>query len=215
MPSTPALARRERAALCDLMDTVGPDAPTLCEGWTTYDLAAHLVLREDSPLAAMGIVLPPMERLADRGMDRLKARVDYPTLVDRVRQGPPRLSAFRPARFDRMANVMEYFVHHEDVRRAQPDWRPRDLDRRDQDTLWSRLVVMGRLLARTSSVGVELVRSDASAVRRVKGGEPTLVVRGLPAELALFTYGRGARADVEIDGDAEAQDAYQHGQFGL
>jgi hypothetical protein len=37
---------RERLELCDLLLELGPDAPTLCEGWTTADLAAHLVLRE-------------------------------------------------------------------------------------------------------------------------------------------------------------------------
>ena len=39
----------ERLALADLMAEVGPDAPTLCGGWTTRDLAAHLLLRERRP----------------------------------------------------------------------------------------------------------------------------------------------------------------------
>jgi uncharacterized protein (TIGR03083 family) len=39
------LAQEERNELCDLMLETGPDAPTLCEGWTTRDLAAHLVIR--------------------------------------------------------------------------------------------------------------------------------------------------------------------------
>jgi hypothetical protein len=34
---------RERQTLCDLLADLGPDAPTLCEGWTTLDLAAHLL----------------------------------------------------------------------------------------------------------------------------------------------------------------------------
>ena len=42
-------ARAERASLCDLLAEVGPDAPTLCEGWTTALLAAHLVVRERRP----------------------------------------------------------------------------------------------------------------------------------------------------------------------
>jgi uncharacterized protein (TIGR03085 family) len=209
------LSRRERAALCDLMDEVGPDAPTLCEGWTTYDLAAHLVLRESSPLAAPGIVVPALEALADRGMARLKTSVAYPDVVDRVRHGPPRLSALRPRRIERLANTVEYFIHHEDVRRARPGAEPRDLEPGDQDALWSRLVVLGRVLARGSSVGVELVRTDAPDVRRIRAGEPTLVVRGLPSELALFTYGRGAVADVELGGDPQAQATFAHRQFGL
>src|SRR5690606_24047731 len=38
-------ARAERHALADLLMAVGPDAPTLCAGWTTAHLAAHLVVR--------------------------------------------------------------------------------------------------------------------------------------------------------------------------
>ena len=47
----------ERAALCDLFVQVGPAAPTLCEGWATYDLAAHLVIRERKPLSGPGLVM--------------------------------------------------------------------------------------------------------------------------------------------------------------
>ena len=53
-----SLASRERAALCDLFAEVGPDAPTLCAGWTTRDLAAHLLVRERRPWASAGIVVP-------------------------------------------------------------------------------------------------------------------------------------------------------------
>lgn len=211
-----ALAARERAALCDLMDRVGPDAPTLCEGWSTYDLAAHLVLREGAPLAAAGAVFPPLERLTNRGMDRLKSRVAYPSLVERVRRGPPLLSPFRPGPVDRAANAVEYFVHHEDVLRAQPGPQGRrELDERDQDSLWARLAGLGKMLGRRAGAGIELVRADATGVRRISSGEPVLVVRGLPGELVLFAFGRGVAADVEIEGDAEAQAAFDHSQLGL
>ena len=36
------LAQSERQQLCDLFEEVGPDQDTLCEGWTTAHLAAHL-----------------------------------------------------------------------------------------------------------------------------------------------------------------------------
>ena len=48
------LARRERAALCDLALVLGEDAPTLCGAWTAKDLVAHLLVRERSPLAVSG-----------------------------------------------------------------------------------------------------------------------------------------------------------------
>ena len=213
--SSQPLSRRERAALCDLMDEVGPDAATLCEGWTPYDLAAHLVLREGSPLAAVGIAFPPLERVSNHGLDRLKSQVPYPELVDRVRQGPPLLSPFRPAKVDRAANAVEYFVHHEDVLRAQPGWQQRDIDPHDQDSLWARIGALGRLTARRATVGIELVRTDVADNRRIRSGEPVLVARGLPSELVLFVYGLGEHAEVEVEGDAQARKAFDHSQLGL
>ena len=43
------LAELERAALCDTLEAVGPDVPTLCDPWTTAELAAHLVIRDRRP----------------------------------------------------------------------------------------------------------------------------------------------------------------------
>ncbi|OYV23782.1 MAG: hypothetical protein B7W97_02165, partial [Mycobacterium sp. 20-66-4] len=53
-----SVAQRERAALVETMRSLGPDAATLCDGWTTRDLAAHLVIREYRPDAAPGILIP-------------------------------------------------------------------------------------------------------------------------------------------------------------
>jgi uncharacterized protein (TIGR03085 family) len=208
------LARRERAALTDLMDRVGPDAPTLCGQWTTFDLAAHLLLREASPLAAAALV-PVLDKLNDKGMEQLKAKRSYAQVVQAVRDGPPWYSPLRPARIDRSANTMEFYIHHEDVRRAGAEPQPRDLGERDQHLLWLLVRKMGRLLARKAQVGIELVRTDVADSARISGGEPTLVVRGLPSELSLFAYGRGAVADVEIGGDAEARAAYSESQLGI
>ena len=48
----------ERAQLSDLLDELGPEAPTLLAPWTTRDLAAHLVLREHDSLAGPGLSCP-------------------------------------------------------------------------------------------------------------------------------------------------------------
>lgn len=208
------LARRERAALVDLMDHVGPDAATLSGDWTTYDLAAHLVLREGSPLAA-GLVVPGLEAVTAKGMERLKSKHPFPELVQAVREGPPWYSPMRPGRVDRSANAMEFYIHHEDVRRAGADPKPRELDPHDQQVLWLLVARMGKLLARKSPVGIEMVRTDTADTARISKGEPTLVVRGLPGELALFAYGRGEVAEVEIDGDGEAQQLFANTQLGL
>ncbi|MDX5400376.1 MAG: TIGR03085 family metal-binding protein, partial [Actinomycetes bacterium] len=146
------LARTERAALCDLALELGPDAPTLSGEWTVKDLVVHLLGREGSP-AAVGIVVPPLSPLTDAASRRL-AREDLPVLVERLRKGPPVWSPFRPGPLDRVLNTLEYYVHHEDVRRAQDGWEPRDLDRRSETALWKAIRVTGRGLVRSAPVGV-------------------------------------------------------------
>lgn len=192
------LARTEREALCDLALELGPDAPTLSGEWTVKDLVVHLLVREGSP-AAVGIVVAPLARLTESASARL-ARNDLPVLVERLRQGPPLYSPFRIGAVDRMANTLEYFVHHEDIRRAQAEWEPRDLDRRVQDALWKAIRVAGKALVRSASVGVTLERTDTSERAALKEAPAAVVVRGLPAELVMFVYGRQDQASVELDG---------------
>ena len=122
-------SRDERRALCALLDETGPGAPTLCEGWTTLDLAAHLVLRERRPDAGAGMLGGPLAGYTARVQRKIAERTPYDQLVQAVREGPPRLSMFGLPGMDERANLVEYFVHHEDVRRAAPGWEPRVLAR--------------------------------------------------------------------------------------
>ncbi|WP_202638582.1 TIGR03085 family metal-binding protein [Bailinhaonella thermotolerans] len=197
-------ARAERAALCDLFEEVGPDAPTLCEGWTTYDLAAHLVLREGRLDAAPGIAVKPLAGYTASVQRGLRTRFSYAELVDQVRQGPPRLSPYRlvPG-LDAAVNTMEFFVHHEDVRRARPDWQPRVLDPGLSDLLWNRLRLGGRALLRRVPAGAVLRRPDGVAAG-VKKAEPHVVIEGEPQELLLYAFGRKDHARVDLKGDEEA-----------
>lgn len=192
------LARTERAALCDLALELGPDAPTLSGEWTVKDLVVHLLVREGSP-AAVGIVVPPLSPLTDAASRRL-AREDLPVLVERLRKGPPVWSPFRPGPLDRVLNTLEYYVHHEDVRRAQDGWEPRDLDRRSQTALWKAIRVAGRGLVRSAPVGVVIERSDTGEREVLRNKPGAVTVRGLPSEVVLFVYGRQAQARVDLDG---------------
>jgi len=202
-------ARDERLALCALLDEAGPREPTLCEGWTTLDLAAHLVLREHRPDAGAGILGGPLAGYTRRVQSKLAERTPYPRLVETIRSGPPRLSVFGLPGMDERANLAEYFVHHEDVRRAQPDWEPRELDRALADALWHGLS-MARFLLRKAPVGVELARDDrpepepggkGSRVRiTAKARTPVVTVTGTPAELTMWVFGRAAAARVRLDG---------------
>ena len=112
------LGTQERLALCDLFDELGPSVPTLIEGWTAHDLAAHLVLREHDFVAGPCLVLPgPFPRFAARRKAGLAQRKDFTWLVARIRSGPP-IGFFRIGWVRALANLNEFFVHHEDVRRA-------------------------------------------------------------------------------------------------
>ena len=195
------LDARERRELSDLFEELGPDAPTLCEGWTTTDLAAHLVVRERHPTAAGGILIPALEPRTERFMEREK-ELGYPRLVDRVRNGPP-FGPFAVPGLRTLINLQEYVVHHEDVRRAN-GLGPRT-DRPDlQDALWGLLRNGARfLLRRVHGARVRLQRPDGSAV--TSGHGPEVVVTGEPVDLVLYLFGREGAAEVEITGDPEAQ----------
>lgn len=196
------LAHADRVRLCDLMLEVGPAAPTLCEGWTTKDLAAHLVARDRRPDSVPGLVV---ERLSGWS-EKVRAgelRRDYPALVAALRAGPPAWSPLAWARLDRLGNTHEMFVHYEDVRRARPGWEPRILDAQDEDDLWR---VLGWFAGRAFSrapVGVVLRRPDGTT-HAVGRRTPVVTVTGSPGELLLFAFGRQDHAKVDLDGDPAA-----------
>jgi uncharacterized protein (TIGR03085 family) len=152
-------AQEERAALAALLDETGPDGPTLCEGWQTSDLAAHLVLRERRPDAAVGVLGGPLAGHTARVQRGYLSRYSYPELVALFRSGPPRLSPFAIPAADEAANAVEFFVHHEDVRRAVEGWTERPLDEGLTALLWKRLKGM-RLLLRSAPTGLVLARED-------------------------------------------------------
>ena len=198
-----SLAAAERNRLCDLALVVGPDAPTLSGEWTVRDLFAHLVVREAHP-ASVGIVVKPLEPLLDKAQSKI-ANQDFEALVARVRSGPPLWSPFAVPLLGSLANIAEYAVHHEDVRRAQESWEPRELSRREQDVLWRLVHTVGRGLGVQSPVGVLAERSDEpgarARVRRAPGSAGDVVVRGTPLEILLVLYGRQDHSVVEYDGD--------------
>ncbi|MEJ7833141.1 MAG: TIGR03085 family metal-binding protein [Nocardioides sp.] len=198
MGKTP-LARRERHDLCDLAIILGEDAPTLCGDWTTQDLVAHLLVRENRPLASLGIAIGPLSGLADRAMARV-CRQDFGVLVEKLRD--PGLTAYRLRPVEVIGNTLEYFVHHEDLRRAQPGWEPRELDRADTDALWSSIRLAGRLLARPGGVPLRIRRADTGATATLVRGRDAVTVTGPVSELVLFLFGRRELRNLEYDGPA-------------
>ncbi|SDU89329.1 TIGR03085 family protein [Microlunatus sagamiharensis] len=204
-------AQSERAELADLLDQVGPDAPTLCEGWDAHDLAAHLWIRETDPVGAGGIVAKPLSGLLERRMAEAKARWPYAELVDKVRNGPARFSVFAIPGVDEGANTIEYFVHHEDVRRAgSTPLEPRTLPEDVEGWLWRRLKLLARAQFRRAKVGVVLERAGVTDADgrpetiRAAAGTHIVTAVGSPSELTLLANGRTRAADVRLVGEPDA-----------
>jgi uncharacterized protein (TIGR03085 family) len=193
-----SLAQSERAALSDLFDEMGPDAPTLCGGWLTRDLAAHLVLRERRPDAVAGIVSRRFEAHTEAVQQRL-ASGPWPQLVDKVRHRSPLLVG----PLDKTFNTTEFFAHHEDVRRAAPAWEPRPYDEHLERAMWRVLRSRGRAFFRRSPVGVLLVLPDGTS-HVASDGQPSVTLTGPASELMLYAFGRKDHARIEISGDPGA-----------
>ena len=204
-------AQEERAALAALLDETGPESPTLCEGWQTRDLVAHLVLRERRPDAAAGVMGGPLAGYTARVQRQYLDRYSYAELVELFRSGPPRLSLFAIPGADEAANAVEYFVHHEDVRRAAGDWTERPLDAGLSEMLWRRLKG-ARIFLRSAPAGVVLARETPPSGDQpgkldlivAKNESPSVTVSGTPAELTLWSMGRARAAHVTLDGPDEA-----------
>lgn len=202
-----AFVANERAALSDAFAERGPAQPTLCEGWQTRDLLQHLVLRDAGPLRTMLV-----------GKATAESRVreaDWADLIAQFRDGPPVGSPFRLPGADGAANLEEFFVHHEDVRRAASGWSRRELPADVEDAIWRRLrSPIGRMSVRRTDVGVHIQRPDGehATLRAVR---PGVVVTGPPSELLIFLFGRQQAADVDLQGPADACDRLRAAKLGF
>lgn len=207
-----AWSTRERQAMAETFRSTDPDGPTLDDGWTVRHVLAHLVLRDQDPVAGIKDLAarrpPGQERELGRLVDSARTPQGYTALIDRFLVGPPRWSPLSWGGGDR-ASLVEYVVHHEDVRRGGPgDVAPRTLPAGQAEAVWRQLPVVGRLKVRTAPVGVTLEWPDHQ-VLVVKRAEPGVVLRGQPVELALYLSGRREAAEVGVLGDPEAVARFQ------
>jgi uncharacterized protein (TIGR03085 family) len=199
----------------------------LSGAWTAAQLAAHLVLRERSATELLGrLPNKRAQQIAQREIDRLVAAEPYEQLVAAVESGP----SWRDARLPvptaliwslpavrERANLIEYLVHHEDVRRARPDWAPRELPGTLVDEIWRRLPISIRLTMRRVPLGIALAWPGHGEVRtpRAKRHGTKVTVTGEPVELLLWAFGRRTVAQVAIDGDPADVDAATRAPIGL
>jgi uncharacterized protein (TIGR03085 family) len=206
------LARQERQALADLLLDLGPDQPTLCEGWTTRDLAAHVVARDRRPDAGAGIVLRPLRAHGDRVRRQLAAR-PYAELVALVRVAPWWSPVSNPL-VEPLTNTAEFFIHHEDVRRGQPGWQPRSLPATMERALWTRARTLARFALRRFRAAVVLQSPGYGESEAGAGGDRVRVI-GPPGELILFLSGRQRAARVQVDGPPETANRLRSAKLGL
>lgn len=187
----------------------------MCSPWTTADLAAHLVIRESRPDLAIGILIPQLTRRLDEAMVALAA-TPWAELVDQVRQGPPAWAPTRLGLVDERTNMVEFFVHHEDVLRTEAGYaEPRALGQAHEQALWRTVSLMGRLLARRAPTGVVVVARGfgRAALRAWTSGHGCRARSS--GELVLFLYGRQRVADVALEGSPRDVAALRSGSLGV
>src|SRR5262245_7935956 len=196
----------ERRAIVATLQETDPDATTLCGGWTARHVLAHLVQREQKPFTRIADQLskapPGEERFQSRMVARAGTQEGYLALMGRFLRGPHIWSpvAWAPETF----NLLEFVVHHEDIRRGGPEpAEPRTLPKGQDKSVWRRVSPVARLYFRRSPVPVSLATSDGRA-RVVKGGPDGVTLTGDPVEIALYLGGRREAARVALTGSTAA-----------
>jgi uncharacterized protein (TIGR03085 family) len=201
---------KERAALCETFEKYGENAPTLCVGWTTLDLAAHLAAREARSDAAIGLVFPPLAKHLQKVMEQYKSR-GYESLVAMLRTGPPWIHRTGPLA---TANVNENFIHHEDVRRPSGE-APRVLDDEMDAILWKMLGFAARMSKKAVKGAALTLRTPDGRERAVSTTGGAVTMTGAPGELTLYMSGRKEAAAVSLEGDATAVAIVHAARFGV
>ena len=207
-----ALVTSERTALVQALADAGPSAPTLCEGWETRHLAAQLLLRESRPTLAAGVVGEPLEARTERHTNQLADELTGQRRYEKALRDFEALPGYLHMRtrfpgLDEAMNLVEYFVHTEDVRRAsladseQP--APRELAEGVQEKMWKVLRARARLMAgKRYPKGLVLEAPGYSptvhTVIAPPAGQVATVLTGEPGELVLYLFGREAAARVEV-----------------
>ncbi|MBE1492315.1 TIGR03085 family metal-binding protein [Plantactinospora soyae] len=208
----PRYAESERRSLADLLLALGPDAPTIIPDWAARDLVAHLVIRERRPDAAAGILLRPFRTHTDR-VQAATAAKPYPGVVDLFRS-PPRWSPMTLPPMDELANLTEFFVHHEDLRRAQPGWQPRELSEGHRAALWRRVPALARMVLRRFPAALLIQAPDHGEASVGAGGDQVRLV-GAPGELTMFLFGRQRVARVQLVGPPALTDRLRTARLGV
>lgn len=186
----------ERSALAQTLLDKGPDAPTLCGDWTTRDLAVHLWIRENKPLAQVKSMLPVGGDAVEAETEKALAR-PYEETVRKWAEGPRALSPWKI--LDPVANGVEHFVHHEDVLRGHlspgDPVEERDLEPEHRAYLHRAIkLVAGRAIKADRPVIIDpdgfsrIVINDKPGVS--PDGEAVVRISGGVGEIVMWLLGR-------------------------
>lgn len=207
-----SLAKRERYALAQTLRNLGPGSPTLCQGWTSFDLLVHLIARETRPDAALGIFIPALSSYADKVATQIKKR-GFEALVQEFQDGPKKFSPFALPGVEKFANSIEFTVHHEDLLRAQPNYVPRFFSDQDKQFLWKLFTRSGKIFMREAKIGI-IAKSDQGTYT-IKSGKSCVTIQGEVIDLILFAYGRKSAANIKFEGVDDAIQIIKEAKFGI
>jgi uncharacterized protein (TIGR03085 family) len=146
---------------------------------------------------------------------RLAAKREFGWLVARIRSGPPP-GFFRIGWVRSFPNLNEFFVHHEDLRRANGHGPRTTLTPALETALWRNVRRGSRFLTRRlRGAGLDMEWRETGERMSVRSGEPRARLSGPPGELLLFVFGRQTVAQVEVSGSPEAVAAVRRTHFGM
>ena len=182
-----SFAKRERSAICQTLRKLGPDQPTLCQGWSTKDLLVHLIVRENRPDAAVGLFIPFLSSYTD-SVSKKYSEKSFEDLIMIFENGPKSPSPFSLPKVDELANTFEFLVHHEDILRAQDNYQPRKLSEEDAKFVWSRFTKSAVFFMRKIKVGV--VAKTDQGIYTLKRGNDVVTISGNLIDLVMFAFGR-------------------------
>jgi len=207
-----SFARRERSAICQTLRKLGPDQPTLCQGWSTKDLLVHLIVRENRPDAAVGLFIPFLSSYTD-SVSKKYSEKSFEDLIMIFENGPKSPSPFSLPKVDELANTFEFLVHHEDILRAQDNYQPRKLSEEDAKFVWSRFTKSAVFFMRKIKVGV--VAKTDQGIYTLKRGNDVVTISGNLIDLVMFAFGRKNTTEINFEGNPTAVEKLKNSDLSL
>lgn len=205
-------AKQERNAICQTLRQLGPDQPTLCQGWSTRDLLVHLIVRENRPDAAIGLFVPFLSSYTESISNKYKEK-SFEELISIFENGPKSPSPFSLPKVDELANTFEFLVHHEDILRAQNDYQPRKFSDDVEKFIWSRFTKSAVFFMRKVTVGV--VAKTDQGTYTLKRGNDVVTMSGNVIDLVMFAFGRSNKTDIKFEGEPSAVDKLKNSDLSL